>query len=59
MCIKKRIQEHKYKNRGEIKMYKSENRWESNTHTHTQYNLIKKELIGTIHFEYFYNARYG
>ena len=55
MCIKKHIQEHKYKNRGEIKMYKSENRWESNT----QYNLIKKELIGTIHFEYFYNARYG
>ena len=41
MCIKKHIQEHKYKNRGEIKMYKSENRWESNTHTHTHtHNII-------------------
>ena len=43
MCTKKHTQEHKYKNKGEIKMYKSENCWESNT----QYNLIKRKMNNT------------
>ena len=40
-------------------MNRCEKPWESNTHTHTQYNLIKKELIGTIYFECNYHARDG
>ena len=42
-------------------MNKSGKRWESNTHTHThtQYNLIKKKINRTIHFECNYYARDG
>ena len=32
-------------------------RWESNTHK--KYNLIKKKIIGTIHFECYCYARDG